>query len=340
MSFSFKNKIVVITGGGGTIGVPLAQKLLDLNVKTVRLFDQDDSALTFAGDVLKQDKRIRLFLGKIEDKDRLLRAFQDADVVFHLAAIKHVMVSEYNPYEAVSVNIIGTENVLQACLEKNVSKLIFASTDKAVNPINTYGSSKQFGERLVTAANLSRGSSQSIFSTVRFGNVIGSRGSVIPRFKEQLINFNKIRVTKEDMTRFIMFLDNAVSLLIESCKISKGGEVFVLKMIPIKLGDLVDCVLEYYSESFPNASKEEIGLFKGEKDYEELLDIKTEENRTVEMDTYYLIIPAYSELSKNFTQEIELASQNKNLDDISSEKAKPISKTELYNLLIENKAFK
>ena len=337
MSFTFDGKIILITGGAGTIGVPLAKKLLEFNVETIRLFDQDDSALTFAFDFLNRNPRVRLFLGKIEDKDRLNRAFAGVDIVFHLAAIKHVMVAEYNPFDTINTNVVATQNVIIAALNQNVSKVIFSSSDKSVNPTNTYGSTKLLGEKLIIAANLSRGTNPCIFSIVRFGNLVGSRGSVIPRFIEQLKNFNKILITKRDMTRFIMFLDDAVNLLIKSCKMAKGGEIFVLKMIPIKLGDLAECILEFHKNKFPDAVQEEVGLFEGEKLYEELLDSSTEGGRTVDDGDMFIILPTYKELLDEVNSEISNSNKSKIKEyEISSNLANPIEKNTLYKLLIEH----
>ncbi len=331
-----ENKIIVITGGGGTIGVRLAKKLLSYNPKVIRLLDQDDSALTLASDALDRDPRVRLFLGKIEDRDRLLLAFSGANYIFHLAAIKHVMISEYNPFDTINVNVVATENVIRAAIEKDVEKIIFASTDKAVNPTNTYGSTKLLGEKLMTVANLSKGSKRCIFSSVRFGNIMGSRGSVLPRFKQQLINNNKIFVTKKDMTRFVMLLDDAIELLIGSLLRAVGGEIFVLKMIPIKLESLANCVLKFYESQYPDANIEEIGLFEGEKDYEELLDWNLEGDRCVELEDMFIIIPKYKELAEKFSFWGKFVEKiDKRL--ISSYDAVPISDGKLYDLIVNNK---
>lgn len=333
----FRDKIVVITGGAGFIGVRVARRLLKEGVRAVRLLDQDDSALTFAYDSLNRDPRVRLFLGKVENKDRLLRAFSGADIVFHLAATKHVMVAEYNPFETISSNVISTQHVIDAALQQNVKKVIFSSSDKAVNPVNTYGASKLLGEKMIIAANLSKGPSETRFSAVRFGNVMGSRGSVLPRFIKQLGQNNEITVTKTDMTRFIMFPQDAVELLIKATEMAVGGEVFVLKMMPIRLGDLAELVLENYRERYPNAKMVEIGLFEGEKLYEELLSLE-EIERTVDVGDLFMIIPSYRELSANFKMDYDHLGHIEK-GEINSKEAQPLSKEELRHLLEEHNLF-
>jgi FlaA1/EpsC-like NDP-sugar epimerase len=200
---------------------------------------------------------------------------EDIDYVFHTAAMKHVSFCEYNPFEAVLTNIIGTYNVIKAAKHQNVKKVVFTSTDKAISPTNNYGATKLSAEKLISSAEYSKGSGKTVFSSVRFGNVMGSRGSVIPLFVKQVREGKALTVTDLSMTRFMMTIEQATKLTIESLKISQGGETFILKMPVIKLKDLAEIVVQETSKKYgidpSTVNIVEIGLKPGEKRYEELM---------------------------------------------------------------------
>lgn len=286
----YKNKNILIIGGTGTIGRRLTKKLLEQNPKVIRIFSRDEYKQFEMQQELYRHKNIRYLIGDVRDENRLLRAMEDIDYVFHLAAMKQVPACEYNPFEAVQTNVLGTQNVIQAALTTNVKKVLFTSTDKAIAPTNTYGATKLTAERLISAAQYQKGPKQTIFSSVRFGNVMGSRGSVIPLFIKQILKENKITVTDANMLRYMMTSTEAINLILEANEMAKGGEVFVLKMPIIKLCDLVDVLIEGVTQKY-NLSKavaiKQIGIRPGEKMFEELM---TEDEVRVGLETSNMYI--------------------------------------------------
>jgi len=205
----FEGKKIMIIGGTGTIGQSLLKYILNENPEVVRIFSRDEHKQFELREKLSQYHNIRYLIGDVRDGDRVARAMEDIDYVFHVAAMKHVPSCEYNPYEAVKTNIIGTENVIMAARSAGVKRVIFTSTDKAIAPTNAYGSSKLMAERLIASAQYNSGSHATIFAAVRFGNVMGSRGSVIPLFKAQITEKRKITVTDQTMSRFMMTLKSS-----------------------------------------------------------------------------------------------------------------------------------
>lgn len=274
----FKDKKILIIGGTGTIGQSLLRDILSDRPQVVRIFSRDEHKQFLMQNALGNREDIRFLIGDVRDYQRVQKAMDDIDYVFHLASMKHVLTCEYNPYEAVLTNIIGTQNVTKAAISQNVKKVVFTSSDKAISPTNTYGATKLTAERIMAAADYSKGPSKTIFSTVRFGNVIGSRGSVIPLFMKQIVENKKITVTNFTMSRFMMTVDQAVALTIKALKEAKGGETFVLKMPNILLKDLVTVVMEETCKKYhidpAKIAVEEIGLRAGEKMYEELMTIE------------------------------------------------------------------
>jgi UDP-N-acetylglucosamine 4,6-dehydratase/5-epimerase len=271
----FSGKKVLIIGGTGTIGSSLLRTILLDLPDVVRIFSRDEHKQFELQQSMSEYKNIRYLIGDVRDAQRVHRAMQDIDYVFHVAAMKHVPSCEYNPFEAVQTNVIGTQNVIQASLAAGVKKTVFTSTDKAIAPTNTYGSSKLMAERLISSAQNQTGPSETLFAAVRFGNVMGSRGSVIPLFKWQIENKRQITATNLAMSRFMMTLQQATYLTIRALERATGGEVFVLKMPTILLSDLVDVVIEKVSNQLNVNPKtveiKEIGLRPGEKMFEELM---------------------------------------------------------------------
>lgn len=292
----YSNKKILIIGGTGTIGRYLTEGLLKYNPNVIRIFSRDEYKQFEMQQDLHEYKNIRYLIGDVRDGMRLQRAMEDIDYVFHLAAMKHVPSCEYNPFEAVQTNVIGTQNVIQAALASGVKKVLFTSTDKAIAPTNTYGATKLTAERLISAAQYQKGPKETIFSSVRFGNVMGSRGSVIPLFKKQILQDGKITVTDKHMLRYMMTPNQAIKLLLEANELAQGGEVFVLKMPVVKLCDLVEIITEEIgSRSSINSTIriEEIGVRPGEKMYEELM---TEDETRVALETenMYIIKSSFS----------------------------------------------
>lgn len=270
----YTNKKVLITGGTGTIGRHLLKAILAYNPSVIRIFSRDEHKQYEMQQELREYTNIRYLIGDIRDQARLLRAMEDIDYVFHLAAMKHVPACEYNPFEAVKTNVLGTENVIQAAIAAKVKKVLFTSTDKAISPTNTYGATKLTSERLISAAEYQKGPKQTIFSSVRFGNVMSSRGSVIPLFKNQILEDHCITVTDMMMKRYMMTPNQAISLMLKANELAQGGEVFVLKMPAINLSDLAEVMIEKVTEKHRISERvgiKEIGLRPGEKMYEELM---------------------------------------------------------------------
>jgi len=293
-------KRILVTGGTGTIGTSLVRKLLTYDVEVVRVFSRDEHKQfemqsSFSLQEGRLDPRLRFLLGDVRDKERLYRAMEGIDIVFHLAALKHVPACEYNPSEAVKTNVIGTQNVIDCAIDSSVSAVVYASTDKAASPTNTMGASKLLAERLiVSAAEGWKGPRDIKFLSVRFGNVLNSRGSVIPLFKKQIDAGGPVTVTDQNMTRFVMNVDRAVDLMLKALKISQGGEVFVFKMPVLRIGDLAQSVLEL---SGRKADIITVGLRPGEKLYEELMS-EEESARALETKDMFIVLPYNSEVDR------------------------------------------
>ncbi|MBI4120098.1 MAG: SDR family NAD(P)-dependent oxidoreductase [Parcubacteria group bacterium] len=279
---TLKGKTILVTGGTGSFGKNFVRFLLDhAEVKKVIVFSRDELKQSEMRREI-QDERLRFFLGDVRDLQRLERAFHEVDIVVHAAALKQVSTLEYNPFEAVKTNILGTENVINAAIDAGVEKVLLISTDKAVQPISLYGSTKQVAEKLFVAGNFYSGG-RSKFSIVRYGNVIASRGSVI----ESLIrdrNAKQVTVTDPDMTRFWLSLPESFQLVMFALEHMVGGEVFIPKNIPsMRITDL-------FSALVPNAEQVVSGPRPGEKLYEVLLT-QEEARRAVVLDEYFVVLP-------------------------------------------------
>jgi UDP-N-acetylglucosamine 4,6-dehydratase len=280
----YNGKTILVTGGVGSIGAEIVKQLVDQKPKIVRIFDNNETELFHAGEKYGIDK-VRLFVGDVRDKERLLLAMEDVDVVFHAAALKHVSLCEYNPFDAVKTNVTGTQNVIRSAMEKGVAKVIFISTDKAVNPTGVMGATKLLAERLMTAASYYTGEGASRFASVRFGNVLDSRGSVVPIFRKQIAAGGPVTVTDSRMTRFFMSIPEAARLVLTAGQMSTGGEVFVLKMPAIKI---VDLALAMVGSAAIECKV--IGRKGGEKLSEELIT-EEESTRAYENNEMFVILP-------------------------------------------------
>lgn len=338
MSF-FKNKNILIIGGTGTIGKGLIKELIKHNPKVIRIFSRDEykqfimEHSKFIEENNKENK-FRFLIGDVRDFERVDRAMADVDIVFNLAAMKHVPFCEYNPDEAIKTNVDGMQNVIKAAIKNNVECVLFTSSDKAISPTNTYGATKMLAEKLVQSADFSKGKSKTKFIAVRFGNVMGSRGSVIPLFKKQILESKRITITDLEMSRFMMSLSQAVKLMIKACEISVGGEVFVLKMPVIKLKDLAEVVVE--ETCIKNKIKKEnvkidiIGFRAGERIYEELMT-KEESHYAKDLGDMYVVFSSIyqTEIRERFKQ-----FKNCNIGNYSSYGKKPIGKEEVRKILL------
>jgi FlaA1/EpsC-like NDP-sugar epimerase len=301
----FKNKSVLVTGCCGTVGGELVRQLLEIcSVKELIGLDNNESELFFLEQKHHSFKQARFFLADVRDRDKLKSKMQGIDIVFHAAAFKHVILCERSPFEAVQTNIQGVSNVIKAALENKVERVIFTSSDKAVNPTSVMGTSKLMGERLMTAANSNQRSKGTIFTSTRFGNVLGSRGSVIPIFREQIRLGGPVTLTAPEMTRFIMSIQEAVRLVIDSAMLACGGEVFVTKMPVMRIQDLAKIMIDELAPRYGHQPKdihiEMIGIKPGEKLYEELMSHE-EIRRSWELERYFAILPAFTALYRNIT---------------------------------------
>lgn len=292
----FQNKIILVTGGTGSIGSEIVRKLIKYKPKQVRIYSRDESKQFFLQNELSSLKStidIRYLIGDIRDCERLDKAFGKVNIVFHTAALKHVPLCEYNPFEAVKTNVYGSQNVIDLSIKHKVDKVIAISTDKAVNPVSIMGTTKLLMEKMLLSTRWYLGESDTKFSIVRFGNVINSRGSVIPLWQEQIRNNQPITITNPNMTRYIMTIGEAVSLIFEAASIMQGQEVFILKMKQKKLIDLANDEIQKSSHS--NKIKLKIiGLRDGEKIHEELFT-QNEKKSMIELKKMYILVP-YSDI--------------------------------------------
>ncbi|MCF8106298.1 MAG: polysaccharide biosynthesis protein [Desulfohalobiaceae bacterium] len=300
MTDFFQDKRVLVTGVCGTVGRELVRQLLQ-RYQAAELvgLDNNESELFFLEQEYIDFPNSTFFLADVRDRDKLCRKMRGIDIVFHTAAFKHVILCERSPFEAVQTNINGVQNLIYAACECGVKRAIFTSSDKAVNPTNVMGTSKLMGERLMTAANSNDRDKGPLFASTRFGNVLGSRGSVIPIFREQIRKGGPVTLTDPEMTRFIMSIQEASRLVIDSAVLARGGEVFVTKMPVIRIKDLAEVMIQELSPGYGHDPKkisiEEIGTKPGEKLYEELMTLE-ETRRTLELPGYFAVSPAFSSL--------------------------------------------
>lgn len=275
---------VLITGGTGSLGKSLITYLLsETKVRRIVVFSRDELKQHNLRIELRDDPRLRWFLGDIRDLDRLKRAFHGVDYVIHAAALKQVDTGEYNPMEFVKTNVLGSQNIIDASIEAGVKKVVALSTDKASSPINLYGATKLTGDKLFIAANNYSFSYGTVFSVVRYGNVMGSRGSVIPYFREIARQGKPLPITDLRMTRFWISIESAIKFVVESLEMMNGGELYVPKIPSMKIVDLANAVA-------PGTELIEIGMRPGEKLHEEMISAD-DSSRTIVLDNRYLVTP-------------------------------------------------
>ena len=280
------NKTILITGGTGSFGKCFTKyALTHYNPKKIIIYSRDEFKQYLMQNEFKEyESKMRYFIGDVRDKDRLKRAFEGVDYVIHAAALKQVPACEYNPNEAIKTNINGAQNVIDAALDSNVKKVVALSTDKAVNPVNLYGGTKLVSDKLFVAANAYAGNKDISFSIVRYGNVAGSRGSIIPLFNNIIKNGGtELPITDFRMTRFWISLTEGVELVIKALKEAKGGESFISKIPSFKVTDLVEAML-------PGCTKKEIGIRPGEKLHEIMVTPEDSFN-TYEYDKHFIVYP-------------------------------------------------
>jgi len=337
----YEGKIILITGSVGTVGSELLQQIAQYDPAEIRLFDNNESGLFMQNLSINFNIPVIPILGDIRDQGKLQMAFEGVDVLFHCAAFKHVTLCESNPFDSVRTNVIGTQNVLKVALACGVKRMIYTSSDKAVNPTNVMGTCKLLSERVVTAAcdTFWNKRKNIVFSSTRFGNVLGSSGSVIPIFIEQIKNGGPLTVTDKDMTRFVMTVQEAAHLVIKSGALSRGGEVMVTKMPVIRIVDLAEIMIDLLAPIFGHSRKsikvDFIGAKPGEKLYEELMT-EEEAPRSYELPDMFSVLPC---IRKN-TDEGQFSypkviSKHVTQPYISNTEM-PLSKNELQSYLLSN----
>jgi FlaA1/EpsC-like NDP-sugar epimerase len=334
----FRGRHILVTGACGTVGQQLVRQLLDrLDVGALTALDHNESELMFLEERHSKRANTRFRLCDVRDLAALLRETRGVDVIFHAAAYKHVYLCERSPLEAIQTNVLGVQNVMQCAIENRVERLVFTSSDKAVNPTNVMGTSKLMGERLVTAAALDSNTAASVFLSTRFGNVLGSRGSVIPIFRDQIRRGGPVTLSDPRMTRFIMSLDEAAWLVIESTVLAQPGDVLITKMPAIKISDLAEVMIREQAPRFGRRPEtielRVVGPKPGEKLYEELMN-EEETRRSLELESYFVVRPAMLRNGEIPYEGVLGEGVNR---PYNSANEKPLSQQDLAAFLTENR---
>ncbi len=338
LSDFYANKKILITGAAGTVGRELVRQLHAMDPAELRLMDNNETEMFFLMEEYR-NRNVFCFIGDTRDRHKIEKLSEGIDIIIHCAAFKHVILSEYNPFDLVQTNIIGVENVISAATTCGVKYVLFTSSDKAVNPTSVMGTSKLMGERLVTAANATRRGNRTIFSSTRFGNVVGSRGSVVPVFMKQIMSGGPVTITDRRMTRFFMTTAEAARLVLNSVVLSKGGEVFVTKMAVVRIPDLAEVMIEHLAPRYGYRPSDievvEIGAKPGEKLYEELMS-EEEVARSLELEDMFVVTPAFKCIYQSISYEYPDTVADRAYKSYVSATEKPLSKAMLKKYLVEN----
>jgi UDP-N-acetylglucosamine 4,6-dehydratase/5-epimerase len=332
----FSGKRVLVTGGTGSFGHQIVDRLLGEEPAEIRIFSRDEdkqvrmSEEYGMGHQYPRKAVLNFVIGDVRNRDSVREVVRGINIIFHAAALKQVPLCEYHVWEAVQTNVLGAQNVIQAALEENVEKVVAVSTDKAVKPVNAMGMTKSIQEKLFTAANFHKTGKRTVFACVRYGNVVGSRGSVIPLFKRQIESGGPITITDPRMTRFILTLPEAIDLVFRAVRSGVGGEIFVLKIAAALVMDIVEVMVESLGPK-KNIAVQTIGIRPGEKIHEVLVS-EAEAVRTIEDDSIYLILPQIDlENTKSFYSKDSLVK----FSEYTSETAKRLSKEEIRSVLLD-----
>jgi FlaA1/EpsC-like NDP-sugar epimerase len=344
--FDLNGRRILVTGACGTIGAALIKVLLrDKNLSNVEIIgiDINESEIFLLSEEFLEDKRVQFLIGDVRDCDFVHTVMRDVQIVIHTAALKHVKICEVSPFEAVKTNLYGVQNIINAAIANDVEKVIFTSSDKAVNPTSLMGVSKLFGEGLIRSAGLSNRTGRTIFASTRFGNVLGSRGSVIPIFHQQIANGRNLKLTHRDMTRFIMSINEAVLLILDSAILARGGEIFVTKMPVIYIRVLAEVMIRELSPEygFANGAIEivEVGIKPGEKLYEELMT-RAEAERAIELEKYFVILPEFDSKEENYIKSYPNLVSQQVSEEYTSVNSAVLDAEDLMRFLKKNNLFK
>ena len=340
----FKNKKILITGATGSVGTALIKELMEnYNFKVIRAMSNDEHGLFILKSIINKNyssfeeitktQKIRLMHGDIRSKERCIEVSKDIDIIIHAAAMKHVDICEYNPQEAISTNVLGTENIVNASLKNKIQKFVLISTDKAVSPNTIMGTSKLMAEKIVINANYSSTRKKQSFHVIRFGNVIGSRGSVLEVFKKQLKKNQNLTITHKKMTRFFMNLNDASKKILKSFTICRGGEIVAIRaMYSFKIQDLAESLIKYHKMKNKTKCKiKYIGIKRNEKLYEELLTPE-EYNNAVQTEDFFISNENFKNNShKKFYKGLKIG----NFSILSSNTVKLLNKEQILDYLIK-----
>ena len=321
---AYKNKNILVTGGTGSVGLALLNQLISFKPKSIKVLTNDENSIFDSGKKIGENKLIKYVIGDIRDKERCQLALRNVDIVFHAAAMKHIDICEENPFDAVKTNVIGTSNMLEASILEGISKFVFISTDKATNPTTTLGASKLLAERLTLVAGTYSEDQKMVFSIARFGNVIGSRGSVFQIFHHQLKKNLPLTVTDSRMTRFIMSLSDAASMILKIGQAAKDSEIFILKMPTVKIEDLAKTMIQVYKEKnkLAKGPKIKISKVRGYERFHEFLVTNDE-------------IPFCHDIGDMYKITKKQVKHTISLKDINSATTTRISKNKLYQVINE-----
>jgi len=321
----FKDKKILITGGTGSLGQALTSRLLKTDASVIRVLSRNE-LIQIEMESKFKDPRLRFLLGDVRDVERLSRAIEDVDIVFHAAALKHVPKIEYNPFEGIKTNVNGSQNVIDVCMRQNVEKAVAVSTDKAASPLNVYGATKALMEKLFVAANaVSSDKHKTKFITVRYGNVLGSSGSVVPIFVDQIKNNKKITITDPQMTRFSINMDEALEFILKATEIGKGSDIFIPKMKAYSIMDIKNTLTELLGDT----GEEIVGIRLGEKLHEILIN-RDEMRYSWEIDNMYMISnPVFSD--ETIQKKYPGIKKINSLEEYSSEKVGKMNDDQLKN---------
>ena len=326
----FEGKKILITGGSGYLGRALSRRLLKENVHSIRIFSRNESKQIDMQNEFEDNPKLRFFIGDVRDRERLFRAMEGVNIVFHAAALKHVPVVEYNPFEAIQTNVIGSQNVIDASHHENIEYCVAIGTDKAVSPVNVYGATKLLMEKLFVSANnyVDTIKYSTKFLATRYGNVLGSSGSVLPKFIQQIKNNQKITVTDPKMTRFTITIDEALDFILNSVSESQGSETFIPKLKAYNIMDLKDAIISILGDS----PFEIINIRPGEKMNETLIN-KTEMDYTIENEKKFILLRP--ELFTSEKLKYHGYSKPNEISEYSSGVVEKLTVNEIKNLILK-----